>query len=277
MGEAKILLLLNQNFSQLRARFLKQFINFILTSTLTLYIAIMPTIVTELVNDMFRSRKRDFVKKLRDMPVASTDSEGEDSDAETLDSTLDTSSADLSQLAANQPREEFFLWGTELSRSRDQQVLKLDEDINEDEQRHLIASLTLGKKDCANLDLCLAWTKNKEIKFKLVMGSGPITISGNHHVEYLTLPEDIDDPDFIAEETATDDETELSTFEDPEELEENELKELAEESTKPLNGASNGDDPKDGKRKRAASPDEPSMKKRKASDDVNVKEVDLKA
>jgi len=75
----------------------------------------MPTIVTELVNDMFRSRKRDFVKKLRDMPVASTDSEGEDSDAETLDSTLDTSSADLSQLAANQPREEFFLWGTELS------------------------------------------------------------------------------------------------------------------------------------------------------------------
>jgi len=272
----------------------------------------MPTIVTELVNDMFRSRKRDFVKKLRDMPVASTDSEGEDSDAETLDSTLDTSSADLSQLAANQPREEFFLWGTELSRSRDQQVLKLDEDINEDEERHLIhlkqvclginavegernvieihatdfsdkeqrhpiASLTLGKKDCANLDLCLAWTKNKEIKFKLVMGSGPITISGNHHVEYLTLPEDIDDPDFIAEETATDDETELSTFEDPEELEENELQELAEESTKPLNGASNGDDAKDGKRKRAASPDEPSMKKRKASDDVNVKEVDLKA
>merc|ERR1712212_732481 len=217
MGEAKILLLLNQNFSQLRARFLKQFINFILTSILTLYIAIMPTIVTELVNDMFRSRKRDFVKKLRDMPVASTDSEGEDSDAETLDSTLDTSSADLSQLAANQPREEFFLWGTELSRSRDQQVLKLDEDINKDEERHLIhlkqvclginavegernvieiratdfsdkeqrhpiASLTLGK-DCANLDLCLAWTKNKEIKFKLVMGSGPITISGNHHVE----------------------------------------------------------------------------------------------
>merc|ERR1711970_806468 len=211
------------------------------------------------------------------MPVASTDSEGEDSDAETLDSTLDTSSADLSQLAANQPREEFFLWGTELSRSRDQQVLKLDEDINDKEQRHPIASLTLGKKDCANLDLCLAWTKNKEIKFKLVMGSGPITISGNHHVEYLTLPEDIDDPDFIAEETATDDETELSTFEDPEELEENELKELAEESTKPLNGVSNGEDAKDGKRKRAASPDEPSMKKRKASDDVNVKEVALKA
>merc|ERR1712055_490325 len=131
-----------------------------------------------------------------------------------LDRSMDATSSqhDLSRLAANQPKEEFFLWGTELSRSRDQQELKLDEDINEDEERHLIhlkqvclginavegernvieihatdfsdkeqrhpiASLTLGKKDCANLDLCLAWTKNKEIKFKLVMGSGPITIS----------------------------------------------------------------------------------------------------
>ena len=36
------------------------------------------------------------------------------------------------------------------------------------------------------------------------------------------MPEDVNDPDFIAEET--DDETELSTYEDPEEIEENELK-----------------------------------------------------
>ena len=53
---------------------------------------------------------------------------------------------------------------------------------------------------------------------------------------------------------------------------------------KPLNGVSGGEGKeakdskeKEGKRKRAASPDEPTMKKRKASDDVNVKEVDLKA
>merc|ERR1719403_122366 len=227
-------------------------------------------------------------------------------------------SHDLSRLAANQPKEEFFLWGVELSRSRDQHILKLDEDINEDEERHLlhlkqvclginalegdrnvveihatdfgdkeqrhpIASLTLGKKDCANLDLCLAWTKNKEIKFKLVMGSGPITISGNHHVEYLTLPEDVDDPDFVAEET--DDETEISTFEDPEEIDENELKELAADSEKPVDAAATSGATTstpapagDGKRKRPSSPSEPSTKKRKSdSEDVNVKEVDLKA
>merc|ERR1719411_2075812 len=49
-----------------------------------------------------------------------------------------SSQHDLSRLAANQPKEEFFLWGVELSRSRDQHVLKLDEDINEDEERHLL-------------------------------------------------------------------------------------------------------------------------------------------
>merc|ERR1712241_1279333 len=253
----------------------------------------MPTIVTDIVNSMFRSQRnrRAFSKKLRAM---STDDSESESDADVSLNDSRASDASLLEHPADLPQEEYFVWGAELSRSRDVHVLKLDEDVNEvegernvveihttdfsdKEQRHPIASLTLGKREFANLDLCLSWTKNKEIKFKLVMGSGPITISGNHHVEYLTLPEDIDDPDFIAEETATDDETELSTFEDPEELEENELKELAEESTKPLNGASNGEDAKDGKRKRAASPDEPSMKKRKASDDVNVKEVDLKA
>ena len=45
---------------------------------------------------------------------------------------------------------------------------------------------------------------------------------GNHYVEYLSMPEEDDDPDFIA-----DDETEVSTFEDPEEIDENELKVIA--------------------------------------------------
>lgn len=270
----------------------------------------MPTIVTEIVNNMFRAGKKDFVKKLKSMPV-DTSTDGEESEGESLNSSVDsTSSNDISRLAASQPRDEFFLWGAELSRSRDQYVMKLDEDISEDEERHLlhlkqvclginaiegernvieihttdfsdkeqrhpIASLTLGKKDCASLDLCLAWTKNKEIKFKLVVGSGPVSITGNHHVEYLALDdEEVDDPDFIAADE-TDDEAEISTFEDPEEIDENELKELAADCEKPVNGAPSGGD---GKRKRAESPEEPSTKKRKSdSEEVKVKEVDLKA
>jgi len=285
----------------------------------------MPTIVTEIVNNMFRSQrnKRAFAQKLREMP-ADSESEVEDSDAESLDRSMDASlnaSRDFIELAAGQPRDEYFLWGAELSRSKDVHVLKLDEDVNEDEERHLlllksfclginavenernvieihttdfsdkeqrhpVASLTLGKKDFANVDLCLSYSKTKEIKFKLVMGSGPVTISGNHYVEYLSVPEDQDDPDFIVPDE-TDDETEVSTFEDPEEIDENELKELAADSEKPVDAAANGAATEassastaggEGKRKRPASPSEPSTKKRKSdSEDVSVKEVDLKA
>jgi len=277
----------------------------------------MPTIVTEIVNNMFRSQrnKRDFAKKLRELPAdAASESETEDSDVESLDASLNAS-RDFVQLAANQPREDYFLWGTELSRSKDVYVLKLDEDVNEEEERHLlllknfclginaienernvveihttdfsdkeqrhpVASLTLGKKDFANVDLCLNFSKTKEVKFKLALGSGPVTITGNHYVEYLNVDEDEDDPDFVAEET--DDETEVSTFEDPEEIDENELKELAEESKKPIDAATTNGGPApaggEGKRKRAESPSEPSLKKRKSdSEDVSVKEVDLKA
>jgi len=273
----------------------------------------MPTIVTKIVQDMFHSQrnKRQFAKTLRDLPAGDTSaSETEDSDAESLDKSVDTS-REVAKLTANRPKDEFFMWGAELSRSRDLHVLKLDEDVNEEEehhmlllkqvclginaiegernvveihttdfsdkeQRHPIVSLTLGRKDFANLDLALNWTKTKEIKFKLVMGSGPVTITGNHHVEHLNLPtaEEIEDPDFVAEET--DDETEISTFEDPEEISESELKELAEDKEKPVGAvAAPGSE---GKRKRAASPCEPTTKKRKSdSEDVSVKEVDLKA
>merc|ERR1711875_19801 len=223
----------------------------------------MPTIVTEIVNNMFRNQrnKRAFGAKLREIPVES-ESEVEDSDAESLDKSLDAS-RDFAELAASQPREEYFLWGTELSRSKDVFVLKLDEDVNEDEERHLlllksfclginaienernvveihttdfsdkeqrhpVASLTLGHKDFANVDLCLSYSKTKEI--------------------------------------------------DP-----NELKDLAADSEKPLDAVNGVKDKTaaaggEGKRKRPASPSEPSTKKRKSdSEDVSVKEVDLKA
>jgi len=59
------------------------------------------------------------------------------------------------------------------------------------------------------------------------------------------------------------------------------LKDLAEERAKPVDaGVNGGAAPSggEGKRKRAASPSEPTMKKRKSdSEDVSVKEVNLKA
>jgi len=267
--------------------------------------------VTEIVNSMFRDqrRKRQFAKKLRDNTTDSeTEAEGE---YESEEDTLNESTA--SELPTKLPQEEYFLWGAELSRSHDLHVLKLDDDVNEDEehhllflkqvclgvnakegdrnvveiqttdfsdkeQRHPIASLALGRTEFANLDLCLSWSKTKEIKFKLVMGSGPVTITGNHFVEYLAIreeEEEEEDPDYVAEETEDETEADLSTMED---LDENELQDL-EKDAKDLNGDAKAINGGEGKRKRVPSPTEssPTKKQQKVIDDVSLKEVDLKA
>merc|ERR1712135_274209 len=263
----------------------------------------MPTIVTDIVNSMFRSQRnrRAFSKKLRAM---STDDSESESDADVSLNDSRASDASLLEHPADLPQGEYFVWGAELSRSRDVHVLKLDEDVNDDEERHLlllkqvclgvnavegernvveihttdfsdkeqrhpIASLTLGKREFANLDLCLSWSKTKEIKLKLVMGSGPITLTGNHFIEYLALPEEADDPNYVPDET----EAELSTYE----VDEDELKDLAKDA-EAADGAVNGD-ANSANRKRVRSPTEqsPTKKQQKVEDNVKVKEVDLKA
>merc|ERR1712136_439066 len=266
MGEAKILL-----FAEL---------NFIFNLDNLSLAFNMPTIVTDIVNSMFRSQRnrRAFSKKLRAM---STDDSESESDADVSLNDSRASDASLLEHTADLPQGEYFVWGAELSRSRDVHVLKLDGDVNDDEERHLlllkqvclgvnavegernvveihttdfsdkeqrhpIASLTLGKREFANLDLCLSWSKTKEIKLKLVMGSGPITLTGNHFIEYLALPEEADDPNYVPEEAA--------------------------------DGAVNGD-ANSANRKRVRSPTEqsPTKKQQKVEDNVKVKEVDLKA
>jgi len=164
----------------------------------------MPTIVTDIVNEIFRSQKRKqgFAQKLKEIPVAS---ESEVSDGESLGSQSTISRASNASYAScasvasdfgiGMPKEEYFMWGIELSRSRDSTVLKLDEvndseerhmlllkqavlgvnaikgernlveihttDFEDKEQRHPLVSLTLGQQDFANLDLCLNWGKTK--------------------------------------------------------------------------------------------------------------------
>ena len=109
----------------------------------------MPTIVTEIVQSMFRNpkSKRDFANALKDIPVAS---ESDASDAESLNSEASSArsgaSAGLDVVVG--PREEYSLKSVELSRARDQHVLKLDEDADEDGERHLM----MLKQACLGAD-----------------------------------------------------------------------------------------------------------------------------
>merc|ERR1712136_64671 len=78
----------------------------------------MPTIVTDIVNSMFRSQRnrRAFSKKLRAM---STDDSESVSDADVSLNDSRASDASLLEHPADLPQEEYFVWGAELSRSRD--------------------------------------------------------------------------------------------------------------------------------------------------------------
>merc|ERR1712135_195820 len=219
-------------------------------------IFIMPTIVTDIINEMFRSQKRKqgFAQKLKEIPVAS---ESEVSDAESLgsqstisrssvSSSLASSAASPSNRTTASFKEEYFMWGTELSRSRDATELMMDEvdgeerhmvlfkqavlgvnaikdernlveihttDFEDKEQRHPLVSLTLGQQDFANLDLCLNWGKTKEIKLKLILGSGPISITGNHYVEYMDMSEKDEDPDYVGTEAEEETDADFSMTE----------------------------------------------------------------
>ena len=77
-------------------------------------------------------------------------------------------------------------------------------DFDDKEQRHPNASMVLGKNEFANLDLHLSLSKSKEIKLQLVKGSGPITISGIHLVEFFGEAEEDEDDDDTEGESSTD-------------------------------------------------------------------------
>merc|ERR1711942_210801 len=57
------------------------------------------------------------------------------------------------------------------------------QDRDEKEQRHVLCSLTLGVSEFCRLDLRTTLVSGREITLKLIKGSGPVCILGNHIVE----------------------------------------------------------------------------------------------
>ena len=109
----------------------------------------MPTIVTEIVQSMFRNpkSKRDFANALKEIPIAS---ESDASDAESLDSEASSARSGASAMTdvVVGPREEYKLRSVELSRARDQAILKLEDDADEHGENHLL----MLKQACLGAD-----------------------------------------------------------------------------------------------------------------------------
>merc|ERR1711942_345860 len=124
-----------------------------------------------------------------------------------------------------QPTEAHYLWGCELTRKNSSYVLPFPSeddaeaenqehlltlksatlgidaeegdrnvveirfhDIDDKETRAVLASLTLGKLDFCRLDLKVSHLPGRDVTLKLIKGSGPVSILGNHLVEAFDGP-----------------------------------------------------------------------------------------
>jgi len=161
--------------------------------------------------------------------------------------------------AGEEPAERFFVWGCELSRHSDTFVLKFPEDADEDsevhrlslrsaalglnaiekernvvelrfvdargeEKRLAVASLTLGVMDTCKLDLAMNWTRGHDLTLKLVKGSGPLSLIGNHVVETY----DEEDDAYVPAEESSAEESGMDTEGD--DVEANEVQDIVKDS-----------------------------------------------
>jgi len=189
--------------------------------------------------------------------------------------------ASLDQTFGNaEPTESIYLWGCELTRSKDTHVAKYpvhadtEDEASEDEgadeteyhqlilkgatlgadarddernvvavhftnmageeERRTLASLTTGVTDTVRLDLTMSWSKGHNLTFKLIKGSGPVTLLGNHIVSSLVAEdEDADDSLFVPDGVSTEtEESGMST--DGDEMDASEVKDLEADKEKPL-------------------------------------------
>lgn len=166
-----------------------------------------------------------------------------------------------------EPTEAQYLWGCELTRKNSSYVLPFPGDADPDyesqehtltiksatlgvdaeekernvveiryfdredkENRHVLASLTLGVQDFCRLDLRISQMFGREVSLKLIKGSGPISILGNHLVETFAA---VTDEDFEPDASSADASSDASGMEtEGDEVEADEVKDITEDADK---------------------------------------------
>jgi len=103
---------------------------------------------------------------------------------------------------------------------------------NGSEERLTLASLTTGIADSVRLDLTMSWSKGRDVTFKLIKGSGPVSLLRNH-VATTHADADADDSLFVPDtETTEAEESGMST--DGDEMDASEVKDLEADKEKPV-------------------------------------------
>merc|ERR1711942_71563 len=173
-----------------------------------------------------------------------------------------------SQEEIQEPTEAHYLWGCELTRKNSSYVLPFPSeddaeaenqehlltlksatlgidaeegdrdvveicyhDIDDKETRAVLASLTLGKADFCRLDLRVSHLPGHDVTLKLIKGSGPVSILGNHLVEAYDGPI-VHDADFQPDASSAES-TDASGMEtEGDEVEANEIQDITEDAKK---------------------------------------------
>merc|ERR1712042_374729 len=167
-----------------------------------------------------------------------------------------------------EPTEAHYLWGCELTRKNSTHAIKFPMDADpeneshtlvfksaalginaeekerniveihyfdreEKEVRQVLTTLTLGVGDFRRLDLRTALMDGRDITLKLIKGSGPVSLLGNHVVEsFVNVDAEEEDEDFTpGDSTAEGETTDASGMEtEGDEVEADEVKDLTEDA-----------------------------------------------
>merc|ERR1711942_588013 len=152
--------------------------------------------------------------------------------------------------------ECYFLWGCELTRKNERNVVEISYHDREDKPTSsVLASLTLGQLDSCRLDLRLTAVSGRDVTLKLIKGSGPVSILGNHVVESVNSL--VVDEEYQTEDSSADDDTDAASGmeTDGDDVGADEVKDLkedtkkAEEEAKAKEAATTGEKAKDEEKK----------------------------
>merc|ERR1712126_600444 len=151
-----------------------------------------------------------------------------------------------------EPTEAHYLWGCELTRKNSTHAIKFPMDADPENESHALAfkSATLGsnaeekerniveihyfdREEKEVRQVLTTLTDGRDITLKLIKGSGPVSLLGNHVVEsFVNVDADEEDEDFTpGDSTAEGETTDASGMEtEGDEVEADEVKDLTEDA-----------------------------------------------
>jgi len=239
-----------------------------MTSAETTATTTAPSSTTEKIDALKKLAARKTSRSSRSSRSSTSMKSGGSTSADSGDESSFISNGSTTGPEYLEPTEAHYLWGCELTRKNSTHAIKFPMDADpeneshtlvvksatlginaeekerniveihyfdreEKEVRQVLTTLTLGVGDFCRLDLRTALMDGRDITLKLIKGSGPVSLLGNHVVEsFVNVDAEEEDEDFTpGDSTAEGETTDASGMEtEGDEVEADEVKDLTEDA-----------------------------------------------